>query len=248
MPSPGPTPLNTLRGGLFVVLAYGLMGTMGLVLLIPTLIWPGVARWSVQTYIRIALVLLRILCGTRYEIRGTPPTGPCIVAAKHQSFLDIWLLTVTLPQPRFVMKRSLLYMPILGIFARRMGCIAIDRDARGAAMRSMERAVLDGSTDGQVVIYPQGTRVGPGEIESYKPGVLRLYQRLDQPLELAATNAGCFWPKSGLWRAPGTVVLEFLGTIEPGRDRKEVATEIETRIEAASDRLLDQVSVQSANR
>ncbi|MEM7210635.1 MAG: lysophospholipid acyltransferase family protein [Pseudomonadota bacterium] len=248
MPRTGPTPLNSLRGAIFIVLAYGLMGAMGLVLLIPALISPTIARLSVQTYIRIALVLLRILCGTRYEVRGTPPTGPCIVASKHQSFMDIWLLSVTLPKPRFVMKRSLLYLPILGIFARRMGCIAIDRDARSSAMRAMERDVLDGSTDGQIVIYPQGTRVAPGASESYKPGVLRLYQRLGQPLELVATNAGCLWPKSGIWRAPGTVVLEFLGPIEVGRDRKEVATEIEDRIETASDRLLQECTHQSIGR
>lgn len=241
MTLPGPTLLNTLRGAVFVLLAYGLMGAMGLVLLIPALFSPSVARLSVQTYIRIALVLLRILCGTRYEIRGTPPTGPCIVAAKHQSFLDIWLLTITLPQPRFVMKRSLLYMPILGIFARRMGCIAIDREARGSAIRAMEREAAGGATGGQIVIYPQGTRVAPGAVESYKPGVLGLYQRLGQPMQLVATNAGCVWPRSGVWRAPGTAVLEFLDTIEPGRDRRDVATEIETRIEAQSNRLMGEI-------
>ena len=115
-------------------------------------------------------------------------------------------------------------------------------------MRTMEREVLVGSTDGQIVIYPQGTRVAPGEHESYKPGVLKLYQSLGQPLEMVATNAGCFWPKSGIWRAPGTVTLEFLGAIEPGRDRKEVAMEVETRIETASDRLLEEATRQSTDR
>lgn len=232
--------MQTLRGTIFVVIAYGLMLVMGLILLIPALLSRRAALRSVQIYLRIGLVLLRVICGTRWRVRGTPPTGPCIVAAKHQSFLDIWLLTVSLPEPRFVMKRSLLYTPVLGIFARRMGCVAIDRQAGSKAIRSMEQGFARDVMHGQIVIYPQGTRVAPGYKVEYKVGVLRLYERFSLPLELVATNAGCFWPRFGLWRAPGEVVLDFLGPVPPELDRGKVMQHIEDRIESVSDALIDE--------
>ena len=231
--------MQTLRGTIFVVIAYGLMMVMGLILLVPALLSRTVALRSVQFYLRIALVLLRIICGTRCRVAGDPPAGPCIVAAKHQSFLDIWLLAVSLPEPRFVMKRSLLYTPILGIFARRMGCVPIDRQAGSKAIRSMERGFAQDVMDGQIVIYPQGTRVTPGDKRDYKIGVLRLHERFGLPVELVATNAGCFWPRFGLWRAPGEAVLEFLGPVSPETPRAQVMREIEDRIETASDVLIE---------
>lgn len=231
--------MQTVRGTIFVVIAYGLMMVMGLILLVPALLSRKVALRSVQLYLRIGLVLLRVICGTRCRIRGTPPTGPCIVAAKHQSFLDIWLLTVSLPEPRFVMKRSLLYTPVLGIFARRMGCVPIDRQAGSKAIRSMERGFAQDIMHGQIVIYPQGTRVAPGDKREYKIGVLRLHERFGLPVELVATNAGCFWPRFGLWRAPGEAVLEFLGPVPPETDRGQIMREIEDRVESASDSLME---------
>lgn len=232
--------MQTLRGTIFVVIAYGLMMVMGLILLIPALLSSKIALRSVQLYLRIGLVLLRVICGTRWRVRGSPPTGPCIVAAKHQSFLDIWLLTVSLPEPRFVMKRSLLYTPILGIFARKMGCVPIDREAGSKAIRTMEQGLARDVMDGQIVIYPQGTRVAPGDKVDYKIGVLRLHERFGLPVETVATNAGCFWPRFGLWRAPGEAVLEFLGPVSPDLRRNQIMQEIEHRIESASDALMEQ--------
>ena len=238
-----PTLLQTVRGTVFVVIAYGLMLVMGILLVLPSWASRRFALGSIRFYIHIALGLLRLICGTRYEIRGPVPTGPCIVASKHQSFLDVWLLCIALPKPRFVMKKSLVWMPVVGIYASRLGSIAIDREAGSKALRAMETGVAEGVNEGQTIIFPQGTRAAPDAKLPYKPGVLRLYQRFGLPLELAATNCGCFWPRFGLWRAPGLAVLEFLGSIPPGQDRKRVIGEVEERIEAATDLLTDQIEI-----
>lgn len=239
---------QTVRGLIFVVLAYGLMLIMGIVLLVPSWLSRRFALASIKTYLHIGLFLLRVICGTRYQIRGPVPKGPCIIASKHQSFLDVWLLCIALPAPRFVMKRSLLWMPVVGVYANRLGSVAIDRDAGSKAVRAMETGVADGVNRGQTIIFPQGTRAAPDAKLPYKPGVLRLYQKFGLPLELAATNCGCFWPRFGVWRAPGVAVLEFLGSIPPGQDRSEVIAQVEERIETATDLLVDKARSSSIDR
>ncbi|MEM9059581.1 MAG: lysophospholipid acyltransferase family protein [Pseudomonadota bacterium] len=239
--APRPEPLSYLRGAIFMAIAYLVMLVMGVLLALPAVFSRTMATRSVQTWNRFAIWLLRIVCGTRVEIRGNVPTGPCLIASKHQSFLDVMILTATLPDPRFVMKRSLVFVPVLGIYALRMGSVPIDRDAKARAIREMERDLTEARRDeGQTVIYPQGTRIAPGANAPYRPGVFRLYQSFDLPLELVAVNTGCFWPRTGLWRRPGIAVVEFLGSLPPGRSRREVMEEIETRIEAASERLLEE--------
>ncbi|MEL6997901.1 MAG: lysophospholipid acyltransferase family protein [Pseudomonadota bacterium] len=234
-----PGPLSHLRGALFMLIAYPVMLVMGVILALPAVFSRTAATRSVQAWNRFAIWLLRIICGTRVEIRGTVPTGPCLIASKHQSFLDVMILTATLPDPRFVMKRSLVWVPVLGIYALRMGNVTIDREAKGQAIRSMERDLTQRRGDaGQTVIYPQGTRIAPGMHAPYRPGVFRLYQSLGLPLELVAVNTGRFWPRTGLWRLPGTAVVEFLGALPPGLSRADVMEQIEIRIEDASDRLM----------
>ena len=153
-----PSVLQPVRGLIFVVLAYGLMFVMGVLLVLPSWASRRFALGAIKFYIHIGLFLLRVICGTRYELRGTVPSGPCIIASKHQSFLDVWLLCIALPAPRFVMKKSLLWMPIVGIYANRLGGIAIDRDAGSKAVRALEAGVADGVGEGQTIISPQGTR------------------------------------------------------------------------------------------
>jgi 1-acyl-sn-glycerol-3-phosphate acyltransferase len=187
--------------------------------------------------------LLRVICGARVEVRGPVPTEPCIVASKHQSFLDILLLTHALPSARFIMKKSLLRVPILGLFARQIGCVAIDRSAGGDAIRTMIEGVTDGGADaGQTIIFPQGTRTRPGDFPPFRPGVLKLYTHFDQPLTLAALNTGWVWPGRGIARYPATAIVEFLETIPTGQDTSEMLPHIEAVIETGYDALADEAA------
>ena len=146
-----------------------------------------------------------------------------------------------MPRAKFIMKRELMYAPILGQYALRIGCVPVDRGKRGAAIARMKDAVARGSADpGQLVIYPQGTRVAPGDKKPYKVGTGALYQQLGQPCVPVATNVGHFWPKRGFLRRPGVVVVEFLDPIPPGLDVKHFMSQLEIRIEMASDRLLQE--------
>jgi 1-acyl-sn-glycerol-3-phosphate acyltransferase len=91
---------------------------------------------------------------------------------------------------------------------------------------------------GQLVIYPQGTRVPPGEAKPYKVGTGLLYDQLGQTCVPAATNVGVFWPKRGLTRHAGLAVVEFLPAIAPGLPVPQFMKLVEEQVESASQRLM----------
>lgn len=228
--------MQHLRGGVFVVLAYAIMAAMGAVALPSAVVSRGAALWWCKTYCRTIFALMRPLCGIRFEIRGAPPTHPCIVASNHQSFLDVMLLVHAMPYPRFVMKRSLLWAPVLGYFARRIGCIPIDREKRGSIGDIVGGMRAPADRSGQMIIYPEGTRIAPGRRVPFRSGVVAMHRSTGLPVELAASNAGCFWPAKGVRRTPGLAVLEFLGPALDAPERKELGV-IQAAIHKACDRL-----------
>lgn len=197
------------------------------------------ARMACKTFCRWVFLTLRILCGLRCEVRGTPPTAEAMVAAKHQSFLDIMLIFDAVPAGKFIMKRELIFAPFLGQYALRIGCVPVNRGKRGAAIAKMKADVAAGAAEpGQLIIYPQGTRVAPGDAKPYKVGSGLLYEQLAQPCFPVATNVGVFWPKRGILRHPGLAVVEFLPPILPGKPVAEFMAELESSVESASDRLM----------
>lgn len=227
-----------LRGAVFVLALYLLMGTMG-VIGAPVVLWRADwARAWMKAHNRIAFAMLRRLCGLRIEVRGTPPRGSALVAAKHQSLLDVLVLYTVLPEPRFVMKRELLLAPVFGLYARRAGALPIDRSGGSATIRAMIAAF--GGRSGQVVIYPQGTRVPPGVRAPYRRGAIALYEALALPLVPVATNAGHFWPRRGISRHPGVAVVEFLPAMPPGAPAEAAGQALERIVETASDRLSEE--------
>jgi 1-acyl-sn-glycerol-3-phosphate acyltransferase len=192
-----------------------------------------------HTFCAWTLWTLRILCGLRTEVRGTPPTGEVVIAAKHQSFLDIILIYHAVPRGKFIMKRELMWAPFLGQYALRIGCVPVDRGKRGAAIAKMKEDVARGAADpGQLIIYPQGTRIAPGVKAPYKMGTGLLYEQLGQPCVPVGTNVGVFWPKRGLLRKPGLAVVEFLPAIAPGLGVSDMMKTLQDTIEASSDRLM----------
>ncbi|MFN4153962.1 MAG: lysophospholipid acyltransferase family protein [Paracoccaceae bacterium] len=194
-----------------------------------------------HSYCRWVIFTARIMLGLKVEIRGTPPSDEVVVAAKHQSFFDILVIFNAIPRGKFIMKRELIYAPFLGQYAKRIGCVFVDRGKRGAAIAKMKADVARSAADpGQLVIYPQGTRVAPGVDKPYKVGSGLLYEQLGQPCVPVATNIGVFWPKRGILRKPGTCVVHFLPRIEPGLPVGQFMKRLEHDIETTSNALLDE--------
>lgn len=231
--------MQTLRSLLFVGQMYLAMLILGLVFLPWVLASARGAHVACHIYCRWVIWTLGWMVGLKTEVRGTPPVGAGLVAAKHQSFLDILLIYHAMPHSAFIMKRILIYAPILGQYALRMGCVPVDRGRRSAAIARMRAGVESGRQAGrQVIIYPQGTRVAPGESRPYKIGTGLLYAQMGQPCVPVATNVGVFWPRRGITRKPGTAVVEFLAPIPPGLARAAFMERLEADIEGASNRLM----------
>lgn len=194
---------------------------------------------AVHDFCRTVRWLAHNLVGLRSEIRGDVPQGAVLVAAKHQSFFDIIMIAGALPRPKFIMKAQLRFAPILGWFALRIGCVPVDRGKRAQAIRKMVEDVTSGRTEpGQLVIYPQGTRVAPGAARPYKVGTAVLYAETGQDCVPAACNVGVFWPRHGLLRKPGLAVVEFLPVIPAGLDQTSFMARLEDAVETRSNALM----------
>ena len=230
-----PKPLRWVLSLVFIVQMYLMMTVMALAMAIPALLSRNMAFAAIHGYCRWVRFTAALLLGLRSEIRGEVPQTEVLIAAKHQSFFDIILLCSVLPRPKFIMKRELLWAPFVGQYALRIGCIPVDRGKRGTAIARMKADVQKGTAQpGQLVIYPQGTRVAPGEAKPYKLGTGLLYDQLGQTCVPAATNVGLFWPKRGILRHPGLAVMQFLPAIAPGLPVPEFMARIEAEVETAS--------------
>jgi len=233
--------LQWCRSLVFVFQIYLAMLVVGLLFAPWALVSPRGARVACKIYCHWVLWSAGWMVGIRYDVRGEVPQGEVVVAAKHQSFLDILIIFSALPSAKFIMKRELLWTPIIGLYAKRLGCVPVDRGKKGAAVAKMVKDVAaEFQEPGQLIIYPQGTRVAPGDMKPYKVGPSVLYRELGTPCVPVATNVGLFWPRKGIMRKPGLAVVEFLDPIAPGMAREPFMKHIEQAIEGKTDDLMRQ--------
>ena len=234
------------RSLFFNVQMYVAMAVMGLYWAPIAAMTPDGAHRGVRAYCRYVRWSAAWMVGLRSQVRGTVPEGDVMIAAKHQSFFDIILLCSVLPAPKFIMKKELKYAPVLGWFAQRMGCVPVDRGKRGQAIAQMLADVERGrARPGQLIIYPQGTRVAPGVQLPYKTGSAVLYTQLQQTCVPVAVNVGVFWPRLGVLRKPGLAVIEFLDPIPPGLGKTDFVARLRDAVEGRSDALMDEAGWRS---
>ncbi|MEJ0095294.1 MAG: lysophospholipid acyltransferase family protein [Methylocella sp.] len=209
---------------------------------LPTLL---MKRSAVQELARLwsrnSLWLLDKVCGTKVEFRGLEhlPRGACIIAAKHLSALETFALTTQMGDFTFVLKRELMSIPIFGWYLKGAGQIGIERAKRGQALTDLTRQVRQAVTEGrQIFIFPEGTRRPVGAPPDYKTGVAHLCAATQATCVPVALNSGLFWPRRGILRRPGIVVIEFLEPIEPGVDKHKFMSVLQSRIETATATLI----------
>lgn len=233
--------MQSIRSFLFIVQMYVMMLVIGLAFFPYALFNKDGAHRCSKIYSRWVFWTMGWMVGIRHEVRGEVPGGEVLIAAKHQSFLDILMIYNALPRARFIMKREILWTPVIGFYAKRMGCVPIERGKRRAAITRMVADVKAGRSDpGQLIIYSQGTRVAPGVKAPYKVGAAILYEQMAQPCVPVATNVGVLWPRKGMWRKPGLAVVEFLPAIAPGMEKQAFLSHLEELVEARSNALMRQ--------
>lgn len=216
--------------------------TVRMIVALPTILLPySFLHGVLRRYASSTLWFLRIVCGIEVEWRGREklPTGPYIVACKHQSLWETFALFMLLPDPTYVLKRELMWLPLFGWLATKARMIPIDRGSHAKALASMIAAARREATRGrQIVIFPEGTRRPPGAKPRYLPGAAFLYAELGLPCVPVALNSGLFWPRRSLRRHPGTVLVEVLDPIPPGLEKREFLTRLQSVTEDATARLV----------
>ena len=228
-----------MRSFVFLLQMYLAMFILGLFFFPWAIVQRKGAYIAVRTFCRWVRWTARWMIGLTSEIRGDVPRGELLIAGKHQSFFDIIMIVSAVDKPKFIMKSSLVWAPILGQYALRIGCVPVNRGKRSEAIKLMINNVRLGTAPaGQLIIYPQGTRVTPGDKVSYKIGTAVLYRETGQACVPAATNVGLFWPRYGVYRANGHAVVEFLPAIEQGLNNKKFMRVLEEVIENHSNQLM----------
>ena len=227
-----------VRSALFLVWFAAVSLVLNVVSL-PLLLLPRRATiWMANKWARLLLFGLEHIVGLRMEVRGLAPKGAALIAAKHFSTWETIALLALLDAPAIVIKRELLWIPLYGWYSIKQGMIPIDRSGGANAIRRMHAAARRAINDGQpIVIFPEGTRKKPGAPPDYKPGVAALYAMLGMPCIPLAHNSGLFWT-GGFLRKPGTIIVEFLEPIAPGLSRRAFMSELQTRLETATNALL----------
>src|SRR3972149_87531 len=188
-----------------------------------------VTRWTAFN-----LWWLRITCNLRHKISGIEniPPGPAIVMSNHQSVWETLALQLIFPAQAWILKRELLWIPIYGWGLAAMQPIAIDR---GSTLRAFRQIVDQGckrlAAGIWVVIFPEGTRVAPGEKRKYLPGGGLLAEKSGCPVVPVAHNSGDFWPRNSFIKKPGVIQLVIGTPIESrGKTAEEIMQEVENRI------------------
>lgn len=237
--------IQWVRSLLFIIQMYIMLPIIGFGLAPFVFLKPKWAFDVIRLYCDWVRWTASWMVGLKTEIRGEIPDGAVIVASKHQSFLDILMLSSALPRIKFIFKDELRYVPVISLYARFSNSIPVKRGKRGAAIKKMVSDVKSGQQEaGQLIIFPQGTRVAAGAKEPYKVGTYVLYEQTGQAVVPAATNVGVFWKRHGIMRYSGTAVLEFLDPIEPGLSQQDFMQAMETAVETHSDRLMREAGLQ----
>ncbi|MCF2904754.1 1-acyl-sn-glycerol-3-phosphate acyltransferase [Octadecabacter sp. CECT 8868] len=231
--------IQWVRSLVFNTYMYFMLLPWGIVFAIPAVFSRRAAIYCCRSYCWHITWAASWMIGLKCEVRGTPPQDEVLIAAKHQSFLDVLMIYGDIPAGRFIMKDILKYAPIVGQFGLRVGCIPVKRGKRGVAIKKMVADVAAGRLfPGQLIIYPQGTRIAPGVKAPYKVGTGVLYKELQQDCVPVACNVGVFWPKRGVLRKPGTAVVEFLPRIPVGTELPEFMKQLEEVVETRSNELM----------
>ena len=197
--------------------------------------------YIIVIWTRLVLGWLRITCGIRHRISGLDqlPEEPCVVLARHESTWEtLFLQSLFVPQST-VIKRELLWIPFFGWAFSLLYPIAIDRkDARGALktlIRSGRKRLEHGAW---VILFPEGTRLAPGEQGKVQRGGAALATAADVPVVVVAHNAGRYWPARQLSKYPGCIDVEVSPPIPTsGRTTPEVTAEAQRWLDEAMARL-----------
>lgn len=227
--------LAAIRSTLFTAVLAVLTPLFAVIALL-TFPLPALTRYRIITvWSRCIVWAARNFCGIRYRVVGAEhlPQKPCIILAKHQSAWETLAFQLVFPPQVWVLKKELLRVPFFGWGLAMLSPIAIDRSARREALQQLVeqgRERLDAGFC--IVIFPEGTRVPPGQRGKYRPGGARLAVQTETTVIPVAHNAGRCWARNAFIKRPGLVTISVGAPIDPrGLSAEQLAQRVEDWIE-----------------
>jgi len=159
------------------------------------------------------MVMLKWLSGLIYEVEGMenlPTSGAAIILSKHQSAWETIALRQIISPQIAVLKESLLHIPFGGWALATLKPIAIDRSAQKDALKMLLEQGSERLKEGLfVLIFPEGTRVAPGDTRKFNAGGALLAHKSGFPVVPLAHNAGEFWPRNSFLKYPGIIKVKI---------------------------------------
>jgi 1-acyl-sn-glycerol-3-phosphate acyltransferase len=221
--------MDVLRSLLYAAIFYPATVLWVLTGLVATLLGRKPTLAIVLSWVDFHHWLTTNVLGIRLRVEGTIPSGPHLIAVKHQSMFETLEMVRLSHLPVIVMKKELSDIPLFGFMTRRYGVIPIERTAGAKALRAMVSAGKAAVASGRpVIIFPEGTRVRVGSAPPLKSGFAALYRALGLPVVPVAVDSGEVWGRGFVHRS-GTITFR-IGTSLPAHLPR---TEIETRVHAA---------------
>jgi 1-acyl-sn-glycerol-3-phosphate acyltransferase len=229
--------------GSLVFTAFFLLWTFfyGIFFSIACLVLPFRGRFELaRVWARVILRMLRWLCRLDYRVEGREhlPAGNHIAYIKHSSSWETAAQALLLPPQVWVLKRELTWIPFVGWGILLLRAIAVDRSSGSTAVRSVLEQGKKRLAEGEwVVIFPEGTRMPPGETRKYGVSGALLASETGKLIVPIAHDAGYFWPRRGLIKKRGTIRVVIGPPIAAaGRNPRDINAEAQAWIEAHSRR------------
>ena len=196
---------------------------------------PAVQRSRViGGFAHAVIYLLRVVCGLKHKVEGTEnlPPAPSVIFSKHQSAWETFAFQTIFPPQAWVLKRSLLWIPFFGWGLAATRPIAIDRSSARKALLQVVKQGCDVLNEGRwVVLFPEGTRIAPGEFGRFNASGALLASKADVPLIPVAHNAGDYWKRREFIKHPGTIQVRIGKPISPsGMKPREMSNQAEAWI------------------
>ncbi len=191
-----------------------------------------------RVWARVILFVLRWTCRLDYQVEGRErlPPGNHIALMKHSSSWETVAQALLLPPHVWVLKRELIWIPFVGWGIQQLRAIAVDRDAAHGAVRGVIEQGKARLAEGKwIVIFPEGTRMPPGETRKYGISGALLAAETGRLIVPVAHDSGYYWPRRGLLKQPGTIrVIIGAPIAAAGRNPRDVNAEAQSWIEAHS--------------
>ncbi len=208
-----------LRSAIFNVWFFGATIVFGLAGMPVRWFAPRYALGVAQSWARTVLAGARVICRIRVVVSGRENLAPgaALIVSQHQSAFDtiVWLCIV--PRVSYVFKAELGRIPLFGPLLVPAGQISLDRGGSFSAIRSLLRGADRAKADGrQIVIFPEGTRVGFDQDAELRPGFTAVAARIGLPVIPVATDSGRLWGRRAFRKRPGLVHILICPPVPPG--------------------------------